>query len=228
MAKVDPITNLLVATYPAALLHLAGIFPPGPVRAVHPRLSQTTRTPDGLVEWDPVPEGGLPSRYLMEVASVGESRVLNQMFEDLILARLCLHKVPPALLYILEPHSQAALEPSRVEESEDGRTGIAVWWEVVKVYERNAEAILALEEAGLTPLLFAAQTTLPPAELAQRAATLVAAQTHGPARTDLLAACQVMAERRYNDPELFRILGGREMVAESRIIQEIVEEKTRE
>ena len=56
--------------------------------------------------------------------------------------------MPSALLYGLEPQSQAALEPGQAEESADGSTEIAVRGTVVKVYEQEAEAILGLGDAA--------------------------------------------------------------------------------
>jgi hypothetical protein len=47
-------------------------------------------------------------------------------------------------------------------------------------------------------------------------------------RENLLAVTQVLAGLRYNDPKLFQLLGGREAMIESPVLQELKAEWTRE
>jgi len=47
-------------------------------------------------------------------------------------------------------------------------------------------------------------------------------------RENLLAVTQVLAGLRYNDPKLFRILGGRQAMIESPVLQELIVERARE
>jgi hypothetical protein len=45
---------------------------------------------------------------------------------------------------------------------------------------------------------------------------------------NLLAVTRILAGMRYNDPKLFQILGGREVMIESPVLQEFVAERTRD
>jgi len=45
---------------------------------------------------------------------------------------------------------------------------------------------------------------------------------------NMLAVTQILAGLRYNDPRLFELLGGREVVIESPVLQEFVAECPRE
>ena len=165
---VDPMTNWIVAHYARPLLLLAGTDPGSVVRAGHPRMSQTSRTPDSLAEWN-FDERGVPrSRRLLEIATYGETRIVQQVLDDLALSWLTFRKLLSTVVYVLQPHSEEGLATEATLTSDEGDTRLHAEWRVIKVFDMDVEEIFAFEEAGLAPFAFFARSHLSPEELGRR------------------------------------------------------------
>ena len=83
---------------------------------------------------------------------------------------------------------------------------------------------LAAGDPGLVPWVLLAQWEGPPEPVFRRCRALIDARADPGERDNLLAVTQVLAGLRYNDPGLLQILGGREAMIESPVLQELLAE----
>jgi hypothetical protein len=64
----------------------------------------------------------------------------------------------------------------------------------------------------------------PPEALLERCAEKIEREVHARERADLLAVSQVLTQRRFPHPELVRLLGGKEPMIESPLLQKMLAE----
>lgn len=81
------------------------------------------------------------------------------------------------------------------------------------------------DRASWVPL---AQTQLPPQELLRQCRERIEQQAKPEERDNLLAVTQVMTSVRYNDAGLLSLFGGRKMIIETPLMQEILHEQIRD
>ena len=88
--------------------------------------------------------------------------------------------------------------------------------------------LLAVQDVGLIPWVPLTHFEGPPEPIFQECRARIDRDAPPEERENLLAVTQVLAGLRYNDPGLFQILGGREAMIESPVLQELKAEWTRE
>jgi hypothetical protein len=91
-----------------------------------------------------------------------------------------------------------------------------------------AAEMLAANDVGLLPWVPLAQFDGPPEPVFQECRARIDRDAPPDEHENLLAVTQILAGMRYNDPRLFQILGGREAMIESPVLQEFLVEQTRE
>jgi hypothetical protein len=92
----------------------------------------------------------------------------------------------------------------------------------------SAAELLESGDVGLIPWVMLADSTQPPEMLAQHCRDAIDQHAPPGERENLLAVVQVLARLRYNDPAVFAILGGKKIMIESPLIDEIVSEAVAE
>jgi predicted transposase YdaD len=114
--------------------------------------------------------------------------------------------------------------PERGEErSQLGWTSSALSWRVVELWTLPAEEPLAAPNVGVVPWVSLARYDGPPTVLLRRCRDRLESEG-GAQRANLLAVAQVFARLHFDRPEWLEILGGRQAMIESPLIQEIVAE----
>ena len=112
--------------------------------------------------------------------------------------------------------------------SRRGWTQWIVRWNVVELWTVPAADLLAAGDVGLIPWVPLAQFDGPPEPIFQECRARIDRDAPADERENLLAVTQILAGMRYNDSRLFQILGGREAMIESPVLQEFLAEQTRE
>lgn len=101
-------------------------------------------------------------------------------------------------------------------------------WKVVELWTVPAADMLAAGDVGLVPWVPLAQFEGSPGPIFQECRMRIDRDAPADEHENLLAVTQILAGLRYNDSKLFQILGGREAMIESPVLQEFVAERTRE
>jgi hypothetical protein len=111
--------------------------------------------------------------------------------------------------------------------SRRGWTKWNVRWKVVELWTIPAAEMLAANDVGLLPWVPLAQFEGPPEPIFQECRARIDRDAPSDEHENLLAVTQILAGMRYNDPRLFQILGGREAMIESPVLQEFLAEGQR-
>jgi len=193
-------------------------------RPAQAEVVQPRRLPDGLLEvrLEDETEDDL---YLVEVITCPERRVGQQMTDDLLLVYLDRGQLPEAVTLVLRPKGKYRVPRSRNLRSRRGLSSCRVKWQVVELWTIPAEELLQAGDVGLIPWVPLTDFADPPATMLRRCREAI--ETHAPPgeKANLLAVTQVLAYLRYNDLGLMTILGGRKVMLESPLIDELVMEK---
>jgi hypothetical protein len=88
--------------------------------------------------------------------------------------------------------------------------------------------LLAAGDVGLIPWVPLAQFAGPPEPIFRQCRARIDRDAPPGERENLLAVTQVLAGLRYNNPSLFQLLGGREAMIDSPVLQELKAEWTHE
>jgi hypothetical protein len=100
-----------------------------------------------------------------------------------------------------------------------GLTELRLKVHVVNLWTLPAEALLAAGDVGLVPWVPLARYDGPPATLLQECRERIVQQGRPEEQDNLLAMTRVMAEVRYNDPQLLSLLGGSLMTIDKVLMQ---------
>jgi len=98
---------------------------------------------------------------------------------------------------------------------------LACRWKVVELWELAAEDLLAADDVGLLPWVPLTRFHKPPAQILEQCRRRIDMQAPANERENMLAVSQVLARLRYNDPKLLAILGGKQVMIESPLINEV-------
>jgi hypothetical protein len=136
--------------------------------------------------------------------------------------------VPEIVAIILHPGGGHRVPQTVDRVSELGVSGLQLRWRVVELWKLSAEDLLAANDVGLIPWVPLTQFTEPPEQVLEICRQRIDKQAVPTERENLLAVSQVLAKLRYNDPGLLNILGGRKVMIESPLIEELVQERLAE
>jgi hypothetical protein len=223
--KYDKNTKWLIRKHGNSILYLGGVRQVKRWRALQTELVEPSKLPDGLLE---VYFHGrsAPDYFLLEVATYPEKRVLEQALKDLTLAYQHLHILPELLTVVLYPRGQFRLTGDHVVTSRLQWSQLVCQWKVVELWELVAEDLLATGDVGLVPWVPLTRFQGPPAPLLEACRRRIDELALPEERDNLLAVSQVLVQLRYNDPKLLTILGGKQAMIESPLINEIIAERT--
>ena len=114
---------------------------------------------------------------------------------------------------------------SRQETGPGGTTTLGGAWRVVKLSDVLAGPVLAGPDVGALPLVPLMKFSDPPAVVVQRVKDRIEAEAPANERENLLAVAQVLTTARFTDQALIAILGGKQRMMISPLVQEIVDEQ---
>jgi hypothetical protein len=197
------------------------------VRRVEPgpgEIAQSRKYPDGLLR---VYFAGQrkPHRVLVEVATYAEERALRQALDDLTLAYSALGDLPELLMLVLRPKGSVRIGGQHAVTSKLGLSRLGAEWKVVELWTLPAEQFLAEGDVGVVPWVPLMHFDGPPEALLERCAAKIEREASDPReRANLLGVSQVLTGLRFTDPDLLTLLGGKQAMIESPLLQKLIAE----
>ncbi len=225
----DRSSKWLIQHHGDSMLRLARIEGIEAWRPAQAEIVQPRQLPDGLLEVRLAGETR-EEAFLLEVATFPEQRVAEQLTRDLMLVYLDRRELPETVTLVLRPKGKYRIPTRRNLRSRRGLSSCSMKWHVVELWTVPAERLLETQDVGLIPWVPLTDFAEPPEAVIRRCRDVI--EEHAPAgeRANLLAVTQVLTRLRYNDAGLLSallpILGGREVMIESPLIQELVAENT--
>jgi hypothetical protein len=208
----------------AAILRLANLTDIVSCQTRQPEVVQPRQTPDGLLE---VRFAGRTESdwFLIEIATDPERRNAEQVLRGALLFFLDRDVVPEVLTLVLRPKGGYRVPGTHTRNSRLQLTRIGITWRVVELWTLSAEALLAVNDVGLIPWVPLCHYEGPVEPILRQCRERIDQLAKPGERENFLAVTQVLMRMWYNDPAQFAIFGGREIMIESPLIDEIVQER---
>jgi hypothetical protein len=195
-----------------------------------PRVERLEPMPGEIVQNRKYPDGLFKATFsgrrksshvLVNVATYAEKRTLRQALDDLAVAFAALRYVPELLMLILPPKGKLRIGGKHEVHSPLGYSRLGGVWKVVELWTLPAMKFLDEAGPGAVPWITLMDFPGPPEELLERCADKIEREAHPKDRADLLAVSQVMTGLRFPNSELLRLLGGKETVFDSPVLQKM-------
>jgi hypothetical protein len=192
---------------------------------------QLRQLPDGVLEvWSS--SRAKPDIFILEIATDPDARVPSQAVRDAAVIHLERGVLPEVLVLYLREKGNVPAADSVELQSRRGFTTLKLSWKAIKLWEIPAEDLLAMDDVGLLPWVPLARVEGSPEQIVSRCRARLdeaAPQIGHPEYENLLVATQFLLPLRYNQDKLLlerlrALLGGREVMIESPLYQEIVAE----
>ncbi len=234
MHEYDKCGKYLIQHLGNSILRMAGV---NDIARWAPRQAepvQHRQLPDGVLEvWSP---GQAKSDlFILEIATDPDARVPSQAVRDVALVYLERGILPEVLVLFLREKGNVPAADSVELNSRRGFTKLNLSWKAVKLWEIPAEELLATDDVGLLPWVPLAKLTGSPEQIVRRCRArmdeAVPLLRH-PEYENLLVVTQFLLPLRYNQDQMLlerlrALLGGREVMIQSPLYQEIVAESER-
>lgn len=185
---------------------------------------QNRKYPDGLLRVYLAAERK-PHYVLIEVATYSEKRALRQALDDLTLTYQTLGHLPELLMLILRPKGRFRIAGRHAVHSKLGLSQLEASWKPVELWTLSAEQFLNQADVGVTPWVPLMEYEGLPETLLERCAEKIERQAHPKDRADLLAVTQVLTGLRFPNLDLLQLLGGRDPMIESPVLQKMLAER---
>jgi hypothetical protein len=224
MQEYDKSSKWLIQHHGDSILRLAGVDDIESWKPLQAELIQPRRLPDGLIEVRRRGETDLDP-YVLEIATYPEARVVEQVVKATALVYLDRQVVPDVLVLVLHPRGNALAAGATTMRSRRGWTTWPLSWRIVRLWEVPAETLLAVGDVGLIPWVPLTQFDESPEEIVRECRERIDRDAPPNEHENLLVVTQFLARLRYNDPRLFKILGGQKAMIESPLLQEILAEE---
>jgi hypothetical protein len=223
----DRSSKWLIQHHGDSILRLANVSHIMRWRPAQAEVVQPRQTPDGLLEVQ-LEGADDDAAFLIEVATYPQRRINQQLTRDTMLVYLDRDELPEVITLVLRPKGQYRVPGQIRLRSRHGLTACTLTRRVVELWKVSAEDLLAAGDVGLVPWAILADSPDPPEKLARRCRESI--ETNSPAgeKENLIAVVQVLARLRYNEDSVFAALGGKKLMIESPLIQEIVAEAVAE
>lgn len=226
--EFDKGSKYLIQKQTRGVLALGGATRIRSCRAIVAELVQPRQLPDGLVEVYFEGEK-TPDHVLVEIATYPERRALEQALDDLTLARQYLQgKLPELLMIVLCQRGKFTIDGSNAVRSRLGWSELSCRWNVVEMGKVPAATLLAVQDAGIIPWVVLSKFDEPPAEMLELCRERIEKQAASAEKENLLAVAQVLAQLRFPEPDLLALLGGKDVMIESPLIEELLAEQCQE
>jgi hypothetical protein len=219
----DRISKWLITHHGDSIVRLTGVevvsWRPAQAEVVQPK-----QLPDGLLEIIAVGSDE-ESPFLIEVEAYPDVRHAEQMLRDAIIVRLDPGVWPDAITLVLRPQGQASLSGEVKELSSLGTARFSFGWKVVELWKVRAEDLLALNDVGLVPWALLADYNGPAEQLLHECREHIDKLASAEEHDILLTVAQVFATIAGKSGQALTLLGGKPMLMEAPIIQEILAEQ---
>jgi hypothetical protein len=136
--------------------------------------------------------------------------------------------LPDVILLMLQPKGNLDVSGEHSLRSLHGSAEWKLSYRVVKLWTVPAEDLLAANEMGLIPWVPLARDDGSLEALLQCCLDRIEELGNAEEIGYLFAVTHVMAEMRYDDPRILKVLGGKKMLTESPFIRELLEDRQRE
>ncbi len=223
----DKSSKWLIDHQARGILRLGGLSRVRSYRARPGQIVQPTKLPDGLLEV--MVEGRKePLPVLIEVATYPDRRAEEQALGDLTLASHVLKKLPELLMLVLRPKGRYHIGGKYEIRSELGWSRLEGEWKAVELWTLSAEQHLAEGDASVVPWVTLMEFDGPPEALLERCRAKIEREAHPEDQPGLKSVAQVLAQLKFPNPELWSLLGGKAVMAEFPLIQELRAEAVHE
>ncbi|MDP6115504.1 MAG: hypothetical protein QGG53_26895 [Planctomycetota bacterium] len=223
MGTYDKSSKWLIQHHGDSILRLAGFTSVEEWRPLQAELVQPTQLPDGLLEAQ-LSGRESPNLFVVEIGTYPENRLYDQLTRDALLVFLDRMVVPEVVVLILHPKGNLQISDFAEFESELGLASLRLRWRVVELWKLDAEELLATNDPGLMPWVSLTEFTDPPEEVLRRCRQTIDQEAKPAEQTNLLAVSQVLAKLRFDDVNILNLFGGKQVMIESPLIQELVDE----
>jgi hypothetical protein len=161
MHEYDTTSKYLIQHHGDSILWLAGVRDIASWTPRQAELVLARRLPDGFLE---VLHHGRakPDPYIIEVATIPEARVANQIVDDTLLVYFERRVLPEVVVLFLRPRGNVAAAQTAQLSSRHGLTTWGVSRRIVKLWEVPAAELLAAGDIGLIPWVPLAKIDGPP------------------------------------------------------------------
>ena len=194
-----------------AILRLGGITGFTAWKALQAETVAPRRLPDGLLEVR-FPNEPEPTLVLVEIETYPDSDADRQVLDDLMLIAVDRKTVPEVVSLVLKPKGNLTVTGASERVSPRGRTRIGGTWPVVRLWELEAETLLASPDAGMIPWVPLAHTALTPDELMTRCRDRLVQVPDANDRAGLLAVTDIFAGLAFPGRSFFELLRGSAML----------------
>ncbi len=216
----DKSSKWLIQHHGDSILRLAKIESIQAWRPAQAEVVQPRQLPDGLLEVRFHGETSATA-FLLEVGTYPERRLAAQLTRDMLLVYMDRGELPEAIGLVLRPKGKYRVPRRQSFRSRRGLSSCSLSWRVVELWTLPAEQLLQAGDVGLIPWVPLTDFRDPPERVIGRCREVI--ELHAPAgeKANLLAVTQVFTRLRYNDPGLLVLLGGKEAMLESPLIEEV-------
>jgi hypothetical protein len=221
--RIDISSKWLLHNQGRGTLFVGGIGDVRRIESMPGELIQNRRYPDGLLRAY-IGNEPKPHHVLVEVATYSERRARKQALDDLALAYSALGYLPELLVLILRPKGRLRIGDRLEVRSKLGLSSLEARWKPVELWTLPAEEFLNAGDVGVVPWVPLMQFEGPTETLLERCAEKIEREAPRKQRADLLAVTQVLTELRFPNPDLVRLLGGKELMIESPLMQKMMAE----
>jgi len=221
----------LLAHHGDSVLRLGGITGFTAWKALQAETVAPRRLPDGLIEvrFPGEPE---PTLVLVEIETYPDSDADRQVLDDLMLIAVDRKSVPEVVSLVLKPKGNLTVTGASERVSPRGRTKIGGTWPVVRLWELDAEALLASPDVGLIPWVPLTRITLAPEELMTKCRDRLFQVPDPNDRAGLIAVTGILAGLAFSGRSFDNLFGGKTMldkvfvtaILESPVLQEQMKE----
>jgi predicted transposase YdaD len=215
---------MLIQHHGDSILRLGGIQEPFSWRAVQPEVVQPRKLPDGLIEVKFAGESEA-DLFVLEIATYPDAQLFEQILRDSALVFSDRRVLPEIMVLVLCPKGRLRVR-NRVDlRSRRDWTRWRANWRVVELWKVPAAGLFAASDVGLMPWVPLTNFTETPEQVLQQCRERIDQQALPEEHDNLLAATQVLTRLRLKDSHLLSIFGGRRVMIESPLIQELLAER---
>src|SRR6266496_4037723 len=146
MHQYDKSSKWLIQHHGDSILRLAGLTDIAHWQPLQAELVQPRQLPDGLLQVQFAGQSE-PDLFILELATVAEPRLLEQIIRDLTLVYLDRRALPEVLVVILSRGGSKTEEAFNIHS----RLGLTRWnvhWRVVELWNVSAADLLAAGDVG--------------------------------------------------------------------------------
>ncbi|OWK45304.1 hypothetical protein [Fimbriiglobus ruber] len=202
-----------------AILKLAGLDGFTTWRPLQPETVAPRRLADGLLEVR-FPGEDQPTLVLVEIETYPSSDADRQVLEDLFLINLVRGVVPDVVMLVLRPKGNVEVSGVAERVSRRATARLAGSWRVTRLWELNADDLLATGDAGLVPWVPLARSGDPPEDVLRRCKDALDRVTEKRDYQGLSAVTRILAGLAYPGHKMLDLFGEERAMIESPVLDE--------